>query len=136
MRINPIRSVTYTSKKTLKRANDPDFQKNVLKREFVKGKMPSVIHGIYGGILTPKNATLEHILPKSKGGKTVLSNLALAVDVNNWKRADKPLIEFFDKEAFDQYCEEMKQVNLPGLKGSLYVENLIKTVNEVLKEGK
>ena len=39
--------------------------------------------------LTPKNITIEHVLPISKGGKTTLSNIALATYSNNIKRGSK-----------------------------------------------
>ena len=110
-------------------------RKNFLRTQYLRGNMPSVKHGIYGGVLTSENVTTEHILPKSKGGGSELSNLALAVNTNNWSRSDRPLYKVFNKEAFDQYCNEISQVKLPDFNGLWYVRNLIKTVNKVLKEG-
>lgn len=56
MKINQITPISFT-------------YKSPLKTEWLKGNMPSVTHGIYGGILTKDNITLEHIKPHSKGGK-------------------------------------------------------------------
>ena len=52
-----------------------------LKTYYLQGKLPTVKRGLYGGILTPETVSLEHILPKEKGGHTTLSNLALAIIV-------------------------------------------------------
>lgn len=111
------------------------FKAHPLKKDWLEGQMPSVIHGFYGDILDTKTVTLEHILPKSKGGKSCLSNYALASGPKNWARADKPLAEYFNPEAFKQYCEEMMQVHSKNIDGPSYVEQLIETVKNVLKQG-
>jgi len=38
-------------------------------------------------------ATIEHLIPLSKGGKNNLDNLVLCLDEENKKMADKPLVE-------------------------------------------
>lgn len=121
VKINPITPISFT-------------YKSVLKTEWLKGNMPSVTHGIYGGILTKDNITLEHIKPHSKGGKTELKNLALAVDVNNFNRSAKPLNQYLTKEMFEQYIEQFKNIFLPDFNGKEYVENLTKTVERLLKQ--
>ena len=108
--------------------------KSVLKSEWLKGNMPSVKIGIYGGKLKPYNVTLEHIKPHSKGGKTQLPNLALAVDVNNWGRGDKPFKMFFSRAIFDEYCDQFADIKLPDFDGKAYVEALRKTVERIIKE--
>lgn len=107
--------------------------KSVLKTEWIRGHLPSVKRGFYGGKLTKKNVTLEHIVPHSKGGKTNLWNLALSVDVENHERSNRPLREFFDPETFQEYIEQFREVNLPNLKGLQYIERIIKLVKRVLK---
>lgn len=109
--------------------------KSVLKTQYLKGNMPEVKKGFYGGILKPENVTLEHVLPHSKGGKTTLSNLALAVDENNWKRGNKPLIQFFSQDAFDEYIEQFRLICLPDFDGKKYIEALTKTIDRILKRG-
>lgn len=121
VKINQITPISFT-------------YKSVLKTEWLKGNMPSVTHGIYGGILTKDNITLEHIKPHSKGGKTSLKNLALAVDENNFKRGSKPIGQFLTKEMFEQYIEQFKNIFLPDFNGKEYAENLTKTVERLLKQ--
>lgn len=111
----------------------PFTYKSVLKTEWLKGNMPSVTRGLYGGLLTKDNITLEHIKPHSKGGKTELKNLALAVDVNNFNRSAKPLNQYLTKEMFASYIEQFKDIKLPNFNGKEYTEALTKTVERVLK---
>lgn len=120
VKINQITPISFT-------------YKSPLKTEWLKGNMPSVTHGIYGGILTKDNITLEHIKPHSKGGKTSLKNLALAVDENNFKRGSKPIWQFLTKEMFEQYIEQFKNIFLPDFNGKEYAENLTKTVERLIK---
>lgn len=108
--------------------------KSPLKTEWLKGNMPEVKYGLYGGLLTKDNITLEHIKPHSKGGKTTLKNLALAVDENNFKRGSAPLWKFLTKEMFEQYIEQFKNIFLPDFNGKEYAENLTKTVERLLKQ--
>lgn len=107
--------------------------KSILKTEWLKGNMPTVKKGIYGGELKPCNVTLEHIKPHSKGGKTELKNLALAVDVNNWGRSNKPFKWFFNKAVFEEYCSQFTDIKLPDFDGKVYIEALRKTVEKVVK---
>lgn len=121
MKINPITPVVFG-------------YSSILKTAWKKGLMSSVRIGIYGGILTKDNVTLEHIKPHSKGGKTSLKNLALAVDENNFKRGSKPIWQFLTKEMFEQYIEQFKNIFLPDFNGKEYAENLTKTVERLLKQ--
>ena len=107
--------------------------KSVLKTEWLKGNMPSVKLGLYGGELTKKNVTLEHILPHSKGGKTELPNLALAVNVNNWSRSNKPFKDYFDPEAINEYLEQFKEVDLPNFNGLKYIDGVTKVIKRILR---
>ena len=50
---------------------------NILKREWLKGNMPSVKHDIGGNLLTKENVSLGHMLARSKGGTNELSNFTL-----------------------------------------------------------
>lgn len=109
--------------------------KSVLKSEWLKGNMPEVRYGLYGGELTKQNVTLEHIKPHSKGGKTELSNLALAVDSNNFKRSSKPIGKYLTSEMFENYCKQFEDVKLPTFDGKKYIINLAKTVDRMLKQG-
>ena len=97
--------------------------------------MPKVTHGIYGGELTKDTVALEHLRPHSKGGRTVLGNLALSKNTNNWARGNKPLSDFFNREKFEGYCEGFKGVKLPFFNGNEYIKQITKTIEKLLKEG-
>lgn len=108
--------------------------KSILKTYFLKGKLPSVTKGFYGGELTKDNVTLEHLLPHSKKGKTVLNNLVLSKDVNNWNRGNRPLIEYYDPDLFKAYCEQFKGVKLREFNGGDYIKQITATVERLLKQ--
>ena len=122
MEINPINPIV--------------FKKNVLKKEWLKGNLPTVQKGIYGGILTPENISLEHVNCKCFGGKTKTFNLALATQEFNNLRGNQPLKDFLNKDVFIQYLEQFEKVNLPNFNGIEYIKGLIKTVIDVLETGK
>lgn len=107
--------------------------KHFLKTYWLQGKLPTVKYGFYGGELTKDTVTLEHILPHSKGGKTILNNLALSKNTNNWARSNKPLVQFFDIEIFKKYCEQFKGVKLPCFNGDDYIKQITKTVERQIK---
>lgn len=113
----------------------PFKYKSVLKTEWLKGNMPTVTHGIYGGELTKKNVTLEHLQPHSKGGKTELCNLALAVDAKNYERSSKPISKFLTSEMFENYCKQFEDIKLPNFDGKKYIISLAKTVDRLLNQG-
>lgn len=110
--------------------------KSILKTEWLKGNLPTVQKGIYGGIITRDTISLEHVEPVSKGGKTILSNLAIANRFLNTLRGNRPLRFFLDGDKFNEYIEQFEKVNLPNFNGKEYVRNLIKTVINVLEMGK
>lgn len=122
MKINPISPIV--------------FKKNVLKKEWLKGNLPTVKKGIYGGILTPENISLEHVNCKCFGGKTKTFNLALATQEMNNLRGNQPLKDFLDKDKFIAYIEQFEKVSVPNFNGKDYIKGLIKTVIDVLEMGK
>lgn len=123
MQINPAQNISFG-------------YKSVLKTYWLKGKMPSVTHGIYGSELTKDNITLEHLIPHSKGGKTTIGNLALSKNINNWVRSNQPISKFLDKDTFEAYCEQFKGVKLPLFDGDNYIKLITKTVERLFKEGR
>lgn len=94
--------------------------------------MPTVTKGLYGGTLTKKNVTLEHLVPHSQGGKTTIKNLALAVDKNNFKRGAQPLENFLTKEMLEQYLEQFKDIKLPEFDGNRYIKQIHKLLEGIL----
>lgn len=128
MRILPVQPVTFK-------------YKNVLKDKYLSGELP-LEKGFYGGQLFKEtkgkklktNCTLEHLKPKSKGGKNKLFNYVLATFENNNKRGDSPLSWFINMDAMEEYLKEVDKANLPELKG--YSDMIRKTVGEILEQEK
>lgn len=50
-------------------------------------------------LILPQQATIEHIIPKSKGGKTELDNLTIACFACNQEKGDGDFLPFFRKKA-------------------------------------
>lgn len=112
----------------------PNFEgyKSQLKTLWKRGKLKTVVHGLYGDVLTKSNISLEHLKPHSKGGKTVLSNLALASKEKNNFRSSRPLKDFLTKEMIDNYLNQFKNIHTRGFNGNKYIEMLRKTFKELL----
>lgn len=100
-----------------------------LKTLWKRGQLPTVKKGLYGGELTKSNVTDEHILPKSKGGTNAKGNIALAVNVNNWKRGSEPIEKFLTVGMLRDYCLQFKGIRCNGFNGDEYVRKL----REVIK---
>lgn len=103
-----------------------------LKTLYKQGKLPNVVKGFYGGILTADTVTLEHLKPHSQGGRTSLENLVLTTANNNYRRGNKPLQEFFNREAMEEYLEPFKYIKLKNFDGNKYIEKIRKTVKGLL----
>ena len=105
-----------------------------LKTLYKKGKLPTVQYGIYGDKLTKDNVSLEHLLPHSKGGRTVLDNLVLASKKNNQSRGNKPIKDFLTKENFERYVNQFLGVKVGNFNGTDYIRRILKTLNRLLDE--
>ena len=110
--------------------------KSVLKTEWLKGNMPEVTKDMEGNLLTKDNCTLGHMLPHSKGGKTRIDNLMLETAPYNFMKGNLPFSQFFNKEGFEAYCEQFKNVNLPDFNGLEYIEKITRTAKRLLRMGK
>lgn len=106
---------------------------HALKTHWLRGEMPSVTKGLYGGRLTPDNISLEHITPKSKGGRTELYNLALATKYLNNKRSSKPLKECLTQAQADEYLSQFRDIRLPDFNGDRYVYIVGNKIKRLLK---
>ena len=104
---------------------------SVLKTLYKKGQMPSVKKGLYGDILTKDNVSLEHLKPHSKGGETILSNLALASKRTNNSRGNKPLTDVLNWEMLKEYLDQFN-FNIKGkFNGEEYQKMILKTCEEL-----
>ena len=103
-----------------------------LKTLYKRGELAQVKYGIYGGKLTPKNVTLEHLLHISQNGKTDISNLALATRETNNARGNKPLREVLSLSAMAKYLEQFKNLKVKGFDGNEYIKKILETIGELL----
>ena len=114
--------------------NKISFQyNNIIKTLYIRGKIKPR-YGLYGDRLTKDTVSLEHIVPKSKGGKTETGNLALATKRMNNIRGNKPIGDFLTPENLSQYIEYFLNVKLPEFDGVKYVKALLKSINKALEE--
>ena len=90
MRVDIIDSVTF-------KYNHP------LKTLWKQGKLPQVKIGLYNNKLTKKNVSLEHELPVSKGGKSILENYALASREANSERGNDDIKKFLTVDMIRNY---------------------------------
>ena len=93
---------------------------SILKDHWRNGKMPSVIKDIYGNEL--KDVTIEHLIPKSKGGASRLFNYALANAQANHARGSKELLECTTKENLEAWFMQFKDLKLPKFNGNDYIK--------------
>ena len=112
--------------------NSPSFgYSSPLKTLYKKGNLP-IKKGFYGGDLTKKNVTLEHLLPRSQGGDTSLDNLVLATRENNNHRGDKPLKDFLNFHVLANYLDQFRNIKLGNFDGNEYIKSIIKTIGAIL----
>lgn len=109
---------------------------NILKTLYKKGKLSSVKYGFYGDELTKGNVSLEHLKPRSKGGKTELCNLVLASANKNQERAARPLSEMLNWECVGRYLEQFRNVHVDTFNGNQYIEMILRTIKRILKNDK
>lgn len=105
--------------------------KSILKTNFIKGKLPSVKYGFYGDKLNNKNVSIEHLKPKSKGGKSTLDNFVLASKEKNNLRGNKDIRNFAQRENILNYLYQFMGIKLPNFNGDKYIADIIRTLNKL-----
>ena len=108
---------------------------NKLKTLFKKGLLPSVKVDAAGNKLTKKNATLDHIIPKSKGGKSCTGNYMLAARDFNWARGNDPLLEWTTSENLIKYLNQFINVRVKNFVGNNYIMEVLKTLEKANELG-
>lgn len=106
-----------------------------LKTLYLKGDLP-VKYGFYGDRLNTKNVSLEHLLPRSKGGKTELSNLVLASKEKNQIRGNQPLSKFINLEALQIYVNQFRNIKRDNFNGNAYIKGILNTITRLIRDGK
>ena len=98
--------------------------KSVMKTYWRDGKLPTVVKDIYGDDLI--DATIEHIRPRSKGGKSNLFNYALANPWTNQKRGSDDIMQHTTIDNVYNWFKQFVDVKLPHLDGPEYIKNASK----------
>ena len=109
--------------------------KSILKTEYERGRIP-LKRDITGHKLKKGYESVDHTIPKSKGGKSNLYNYSLMDSIANNKRGNKPIKPFIDLESLVEYVSVMLDVKTPDLDGVDYVKKWLKTLLKAFKENK
>ena len=114
----------------------PNFgYSSILKKEFKKGKIP-LKRDITGAVLKRGKATLDHTIPKSKGGKSNLFNYSLMNGKANFLRGNQPLKDFIDLESLIEYIIVMLDTKTPNFDGIKYLRGWLPNLKKEIKENK
>lgn len=108
-------------------------RKSPIKTAYKEGTLP-LQKGFLGGDLTPENVSLDHMLAKSKGGKSKLSNYVLTTTKNNNLKADRDIFEFATKENTEQYFKAFEGVQLGKHTGEQYLSMISRTLRELWEQ--
>lgn len=109
--------------------------KSILRTEFDRGNIP-LKRDITGHKLKRGESSLDHTIPKSKGGKSDLYNYTLMNPIANNKRGSNPIKQYIDLESLVEYLYIMLNVKTMDLDGVDYVKGLLKNLLRAIKEGK
>ena len=105
---------------------------SILKKEWKAGNLPTIKKGLYGGVLTIDNCSIEHIEAKSKGGKSNLSNYALASKKNNIERGNNNIHNFLTINMVKEYLSQFIGVKTKnGFNGNEYINLLTRTFEKM-----
>lgn len=119
MKITPVDPVTFG-------------YKSVLKKDFEAGKIP-LKKDITGHPLIRGKETVDHTVPRSKGGKSELYNFTLMNKKANMARGNKPLRYFIDTESLIEYIRVMLDVKTENINGVEYIKRWLKNLIKELK---
>lgn len=109
--------------------------KSILKSEFRAGNIP-LKKDITGTLLKRGEETVDHTIPKSKGGKSNLFNYSLMSEKANKTRGNKPLKSYIDLESFIEYVKVMLNVKTDDLDGVEYLKGWLPNILKAIKENK
>lgn len=105
---------------------------SILKTMWRQGLIPSVKKGLYGDELTQETISVEHLIPKCKGGRTELANTTLASRRLNNLRNAKPIGKFLTKQMLDDYCKQWEGIQVGKFNGHKYVEMIKQTLKDIV----
>jgi hypothetical protein len=104
---------------------------NILKTQYLKGNLKTVKYGFYGDKLNKKNVSLEHLQPKSKGGKSELFNFVLASKSRNQARGNKDIQPFVDKENAMRYLLQFVGIKAENFNSDNYIKDILNTLKNL-----
>jgi hypothetical protein len=139
MQIPPIQPISFgmqvPQQKKLEQPQPTFTYSNKLKTLFKKGLLPTVQVDAAGNKLTNKNVTLDHVIPKSKGGKSYTGNYMLAEKRFNSERGNDPLLKWATPEGLIRYLTQFIGVRARGFIGNEYVLEVLKTLEKANELG-
>ena len=106
-----------------------------LKTLYKQGKI-KIRYSFYGGRLKRNKASLEHIIPKAKGGKSEQSNYVLCNQDQNFERGTHPIENYLNWKHVGKYLEQFRGVKVGPFNGDEYIKNVLNSLNEALQNGK
>ena len=133
MRITQIFGISFGMKPTPSGDQTTFQQKHALKTLWRKGLLPTVKRGLYGDVLTQDTISIEHVVPKSKGGSSEFNNVTLASKNKNNRRGTKDIRDFLTKEMVDDYCSQFYGVRVGWFNGDWYARGIKNTLKLFLK---
>lgn len=114
--------------------NQLTFQySSILKDEFKRGAI-KLSKDITGQPLSKKVASLDHTIPKSKGGKSCLANYNLMNRLANMLRGNKPLKEVIDLESLIEYIIVMLNTDTGKFNGIEYLKKWLPNLHKEIKD--
>lgn len=109
--------------------------KSILKTEFDRGAIP-LKRDITGHKLKRGESSVDHTIPKSKGGSSSLYNYSLMNPIANNKRSNNPIKNYIDLESLIEYINVIINVKTMDFDGVDYLKGWLKTLLRAVKEGK
>ena len=139
MNIKPIQPVSFgmivPTRDIIEQPQPAFTYSNELKTLFRKGLLPTVKIDAMGNKLTKKNVTLDHIIPKSKGGKSITGNYMLAEKKFNNVRGNDPLMEWASMKGIVKYLNQFINVRVGKFIGNDYIVDVLKTLDRANELG-
>lgn len=105
-----------------------------LKKLYRKG-LVKIEWSFYGGKLNPKKFSVEHVIPKSRGGKSAQFNYVFCNTDQNSYRGNDPLKDYIDWDAAAKYLEQFRDVKVNDFDGNKYIEDVIHSIQEAIEKG-
>lgn len=108
--------------------------KSILKKEFDAGNIP-LTKDITGHPLKRGKASVDHTIPKSKGGPSTIGNYSLMNREINMLRGSAPIEGFINLENLIEYIVVMLDVKTENLDGVDYLRRWLRTLSTAIKKG-